>query len=128
MNYLGKRNLKDICPMCGNKFYITKHVNEYVANIDKKISFYQMRCASEDHVLTDYVSLYLNTTYYRRVTCTKSPDCLQLHLNFLTNESQVTVDVGPIKKNIVVEFKYLVEDCNSIDKLLERLEIYQAFS
>lgn len=128
MNYLGKRSLEEKCPFCGNKFFVTKHINEYIKQLDKNLSFYQFTCVAEDHVLRDYVSLYLNTTFYRRVTCTHSPDCIQLHLDFTKSESEITVEVNNKRVTTTVRFDYLLEDCNDIDKLLERLEIYQAFS
>lgn len=128
MNYLGKRTLDDKCPFCGEKFFVTKHINEYIKQLDKSISFYQFRCGNEDHVLHDYVSLYLNTTFYRRITCARSPDCIQLHLDFTKSESEITVEINNKKVTTAVKFDYLLEDCNNIDKLLERLEIYQSFS
>lgn len=128
MNYLGKRTLEDKCPLCGEKFMIDKHINEYIKHLDKSLSFYLFKCAAENHIVHDYVSLYLNTTYYRRITCTKSPDCIQLHLDFTSNTSQVAIDVGTQLNRAPIDFDHLLEDCNDIDKLLERLEIYQAFS
>lgn len=128
MNYLGRRTLEDCCPLCGEKFHITKHVNEYVKFLDRNISFYQFRCGAQDHVLSDYVSLYLTPTFYRRITCTTHPDTLQLHLDFTKQTSEIVVEVNLNMHSVPVRFDYLLEDCDSLEKLLGRLEIYQAFS
>lgn len=128
MNYLARRSLEDRCPFCGDKFYVSKHVNEYVKFLDKNISFYQFKCAAEDHVLSDYVSLYLTPTFYRRITCTTHPDTLQLHLDFTKQTSEIIIEVNTKMHSVPVKFDHLLEDCNNIDKLMGRLEIYQAFS
>ena len=128
MKYLEKRSLDECCPFCGDKLQVTKHLNEYIKFLDKTLSFYQFRCASENHVLSDYVSLYLTTTFYRRITCTTHPDSLQLHLDFTKQVSEIAMEVGLRIHSTPVRFNYLLEDCNDLDKLLEKLEVFQAFS
>jgi hypothetical protein len=38
------------------------------------------------------------------------------------------MEVGLRIHSTPVRFNYLLEDCNDLDKLLEKLEVFQAFS
>lgn len=128
MNYLGKRTLTDKCPFCNKQLEITKRIKTHIKFLNKELSYYQFRCASEDHILCDYVSLYLNTTYYRRITCTTHPDSIQLHLDFTNQISEVSIQIGSKFTNASIKFNHLLEDCNDLEKLIQRLELYQSFS
>jgi hypothetical protein len=96
------------------------------------VQCYVLTCANQDHVLTDYVSLYLDSTYNRRITFTKHPDTLQLNLDFINSKSEISIlihkdDYKEIRES-KVEFNYLIEDNYDVETLLEKLEVYQIFS
>ncbi len=128
MKYLSKRTLEDCCIFCGKEFHITKHVNEHIKFLDKTLSFYQFKCAGEDHLIADYVSLYMSPTFYRRITCTNHPDILQLNLDFVNQKSEIVIQLDLKVKTIQVPFDSIINDCESLDKLIEKLETYQVFS